>query len=97
MSYPYHPMERGFDEVFVHGGGGIGQLEDYYGNRHMNATWDHNGTFVKSEGFSSDVLFDRASVFIEEHRDEPFFCFVSTPATHTPYEAEPRAMMRSMP
>ncbi|MEN9021195.1 MAG: sulfatase-like hydrolase/transferase, partial [Verrucomicrobiales bacterium] len=37
MSYPYHPMERGFDDVFVHGGGGIGQLEDFYGNRHMNA------------------------------------------------------------
>ncbi len=94
LSYPYHPSERGFDEVFIHGGGGIGQLEDYYGNRHTNATWDHNGTFVKSKGFSTDVLFDRAAVFIEKHRNEPFFCFLSTPATHTPYEAEPRAMKR---
>ncbi len=94
MSYPYHPMERGFDDVFVHGGGGIGQLEDFYGNRHMNATWDYNGRPEKSEGFSSDVLFDRAAAFIEGHREQPFFCFLSTPATHTPYEAEPKAMER---
>jgi len=94
LSYPYHPMERGFDEVFIHGGGGIGQLEDYYGNNHLNATWDHNGVFETSEGFSSDVLFDRATRFIEANRDKPFFCFISTPATHTPYQAEPKAMAR---
>ena len=94
MNYHYHTMERGFDEVFVHGGGGIGQLEDYFGNRHADATWDHNGTMVKSKGFSSDVLFDRASKFIEEAREKPFFCFISTPATHTPYEVDPKAMRR---
>jgi arylsulfatase A-like enzyme len=93
-SYPYHPMERGFDETFVHGGGGIGQLEDYYGNDHLDAVWDHNGVFEKSEGFSSDVLFDRATQFIDANREDPFFCFISTPATHTPYQAEPRAMAR---
>ncbi len=94
MSYPYHPLQRGFDDVFVHGGGGIGQLEDFYGNRHLNATWDHNGVPTKSTGFSSDVLFARAKDFIEAEREGPFFCFLSTPATHTPYEAEPVAMSR---
>lgn len=93
-SYPYHPMERGFDETFVHGGGGIGQLEDYYGNNHMDAVWDRNGVYEQSEGYSSDVLFEEAAQFIERNRNEPFFCFVSTPATHTPYQAEPKAMAR---
>jgi len=93
-SYPYHPMERGFDETFVHGGGGIGQLEDYYGNNHMDAVWDRNGVYEQSEGYSSDVLFEEAAQFIDRNRSEPFFCFVSTPATHTPYQAEPKAMAR---
>ena len=93
-SYPYRPYERGFQESFVHGGGGIGQMEDYYGNNHMDATWDHNGTPVPSEGFSSDVLFSEAANFIQESGDDPFFCFISTPATHTPYQEEAKAMAR---
>ena len=28
LSYPYRPQDRGFEEVFIHGGGGVGQLED---------------------------------------------------------------------
>lgn len=94
FSHPYHPNERGFEEAFVHGGGGIGQMEDFYGNNHMDATWDHNGELVPSEGYSSDVLFNQAARFIEESGDDPFFCFISTPATHTPYQTEPKAMAR---
>ncbi len=93
-THPHHPNNRGFQEAFVHGGGGIGQLEDYYGNKHANATWDHNGEMVPSEGYSTDVLFSRAADFIKSSEREPFFCFVSTPATHTPYETEPRAAER---
>ena len=68
MSYPFHPSLRGFDEVYVHGGGGIGQLEDYAGNRHMDAHFQQNGKWIESSGFSSDVLFDRAMEFIETLR-----------------------------
>jgi arylsulfatase A-like enzyme len=91
FSDPYHPNQRGFQEAFVHGGGGIGQLEDYYGNDHLDATFDHNGQAVATEGFTSDVLFDRAKGFIRKNQDEPFFCFVSTPATHRPWQSHPEA------
>ena len=93
-SHPYKPNDRGFQEAFVHGGGGIGQMEDYYGNNHLDATWDHNGKMEPSKGFSSDVLFKQAARFIKESGEDPFFCFISTPATHTPYQAEPKAMAR---
>ncbi len=89
FSHPYHPNQRGFEEAFVHGGGGIGQLEDFYGNDHLDATFDHNGEFVATEGFTTDVLFDRAKAFITEHQDDSFFCFVSTPATHRPWQSHP--------
>ncbi len=78
----------------MHGGGGIGQMEDYFGNNHYDATWDHNGVMVSSKGYSSDVLFNQASKFIQSSGDDPFFCFISTPATHTPYQAESKAMAR---
>jgi len=73
MSYPYEPQHRGFDEVFIHGGGGIGQLEDAYGNKHLDARYWHNGELIESEGFSSDVLFDHAMDFIEAKKEELFF------------------------
>ena len=95
MSYPFHPSLRGFDEVFVHGGGGIGQLEDFAGNKHMHAMFQHNGEWVKTSGYSTDVLFDRAMEFIESTpADKPFFCYIPTPAVHFPVEAEPVSLAR---
>ena len=94
FSYPYMPRHRGFDETFVHGGGGIGQMEDYFGNSHLDATYWRNGVTEPSEGFSTDVLFAEGLKFIETHRDRPFFCFISTPATHKPWQAHPEVLKK---
>lgn len=96
MSYPYLPQHRGFQETFIHGGGGIGQLEDYYGNDHYSPHFMHNGEWIASEGFSSNTLFNRAALYMraQQEQNKPFFCFISTPATHTPYQEEPVAMAR---
>lgn len=96
MSYPYTPDCRGFDEHFIHGGGGVSQLEDYYGNNHMDATYIHNGQYVKSRGFSTDVLFDQGIDFMNRHRESPFFCFISTPAVHFPTLLHPETGKRLM-
>lgn len=95
-TYPYAPKFRGFDEVFIHGGGGVSQLEDYYGNTHIDATYEHNGKYVKSKGFSTDVLFDQALKFMDEKKEqkEPFFCFISTPAVHFPTNKHPETTKR---
>lgn len=85
FSYPHRPQDRGFDEVFVHGGGGIGQMEDYFGNTHYSPMFFHNGKPVASKGFSTDTLFDQAIAFVEKNKDRPFFCFVPTPVTHSPH------------
>jgi arylsulfatase A-like enzyme len=87
FSYPYRPKDRGFDEVFVHGGGGVGQMEDYYGNSLFDTTFIHNGKVSPSKGYCTDVLFDRAMEYVEDKRKakQPFFCFVSTPVTHAPH------------
>ncbi len=85
FSYPYRPQDRGFDEVFVHGGGGVGQMEDYYGNTLFDTTFIHNGKVTPTKGYCTDTLFSQAMAYIESHRAEPFFCFVSTPVTHSPH------------
>ncbi len=87
FSYPFRPQDRGFDEVFVHGGGGVGQMEDYYGNSLFDTTFIHNGQVSPSKGYCTDVLFDRAMDYVEAKHQEkkPFFCFVSTPVTHSPH------------
>ena len=95
FSFPYRPQDRGFDEVFVHGGGGVGQMEDYFGNTHYDTTFIHNGKVSPSKGFSTDTLFDRAMNFIETHQEAPFFCFVPTPVTHSPHYG-PKGLVAEM-
>ena len=86
-SYPMRPEDQGFDEAFWHGGGGVGQLPDYYGNTLFNTTFLENDKPVSTEGFCTDRIFDRAIRFLNARQDEPFFCYVPTPVTHKPWSA----------
>lgn len=95
FSFPYRPQDRGFEEVFVHGGGGVGQLEDHYGNTLYDTTFLHNGQRIATQGYCTDTLFDRAMQFIEDHQDQPFFCFIPTPVTHSPHHG-PRELVAQM-
>jgi arylsulfatase B len=95
FSYPYRPEDRGFDEVFIHGGGGVGQMEDYYGNTLFDTTFIHNGKVAPSKGYCTDTLFDQAMDYVEKKKDGPFFCFVSTPVTHSPHHG-PKELVAKM-
>ena len=91
---PYQPQNRGFQEVFIHGAGGIGQA--YPGscadappnreNRYFDSVIRHNGTFVKTKGFCTDVFFRQALGWIKARKDKdaPFFAYISTNAPHGP-------------
>ncbi len=83
-NYPYRPGDRGFHEVVRHGGGGVGQLPDYWGNTYFNDTYWHNGEPQKYEGYCTDVFFDEALRFIDSNKEKPFFCYISTNAPHRP-------------
>ena len=88
-NYPYRPQDRGFQEVLVHGGGGVGQTPDFWGNNYIDDTYFHNGTPKPFAGYCTDVWFDGAMQFIEENRDAPFFCYLPTNAPHHPYIVPP--------
>ncbi len=70
----------GFDEWFALPGQGV------YENPDFNA----NGKRLKSKGYNTDILTDRAIEFIEEHDDEPFYLHLSYKAVHQPLMPAPR-------
>ena len=83
-NYPFRPQDRGFDRVVCHGGGGVGQTPDYWGNDYFDDTYYHNGVPKKHTGYCTDVWFDEAMKFITANKDRPFFAYVSTNAPHSP-------------
>jgi len=89
-NYPFRPQDRGFEEVLIHGGGGIGQTPDYWGNSYFNPVLRHNGKLTKTEGYCTDVFFDAAIRFIEEHRREHFFVYLAPNVPHSPYQVDPK-------
>jgi len=85
-NYPSRPQDKGFDEVLIHGGGGIWQTPDHFGNDYFDDTYRHNGKLKKFEGFCTDVFFREAQRFIEQSAQakQPFFCYLPTNAPHGP-------------
>jgi len=83
-NYPFRPQDRGFEEVLVHGGGGVGNIQDYWANNYFDDHYLHNGTWEKHPGYCTDVWFEKAMKFIETHRADPFFVYIPTNAPHLP-------------
>jgi len=89
----YQPEKRGFDEVYVHGAGGIGQTfpgscGDAPGNLYTNPAILHNGTFEKTRGYCTDLFFGQALTWIDAKRrgSAPFFAYITPNAAHTPLQ-----------
>ncbi|MFV1965733.1 MAG: arylsulfatase [Pirellulaceae bacterium] len=89
-NFPFRPQDRGFQEVLIHGGGGVGQAPDYWGNDYFDDTYFRNGQPEPCEGYCTDIWFDTAIDFIDKSRNEPFFCYLSTNAPHGPYRVDPK-------
>ncbi len=87
----YLPQNRGFDEVLMHGAGGIGQyrwgdFEANTENTYFNSVLLHNDTVVKTEGFCTNLFFDAALSWIHQQHEkvEPYFAYISLNAPHSP-------------
>lgn len=89
----YQPDRRGFDEVYIHGGGGIGQsypgsCGDAPGNRYFDPALLHNGTFEKTHGYCTDLFFAQALRWMDRERESkaPFFAYITPNAAHEPLQ-----------
>lgn len=88
-AHPCRPEDRGFGHVFVHGGGGIGQTPDYWGNGYVNPTIRTRGGWKKTDGYCTGVFVDEALRWMGERAKEkkPFFLWLATNVPHSPYVA----------
>jgi arylsulfatase len=87
-TYPSRPQDRGFDEVFIHLGGGIGQTPDYWGNAYFDPHIHHNGNWTKTEGYCTAVFSQAAWDWIDNGSTSPWFAYLSLNAPHTPLEID---------
>lgn len=83
-NYPCRPQDQGFDYVVRHGGGGVGQGPDYWGNDCFDDTYWRNGKPEKFKGYCTDIWFAEGMKFIERNKDKPFFAYIATNAPHSP-------------
>ena len=80
--YPYHPLARGFEEFY-------GFTSGHWG-LYFSPILEHNGHLVRGKGYIADDLTDHAIRFIEQHRNQPFFCYLAYNTPHFPLEVPDR-------
>ena len=91
-SYPFRPEDRGFQEVVRHGGGGVGNTPDYWGNDYFDDTYCANGVWTHYAGYCTDVWFNLGprlhreaqgrAVLLLHHHQRPAPAPHSGPAVH---------------
>jgi len=78
QQHPYHPTSRGFDEFLGYCSGHLGSYFD--------AELEHNGKFIKTSGYLTDVLTDNVISFMEKNINTPFFIFFPINTPHSPMQ-----------
>ncbi len=90
-NFPSRPMDQGFDESLMHLSGGMGQVGDvttYFqkDSSYFNPVLWKNGQKESFKGYCSDIFAANAIKFIEKNKSNPFFCYLSFNAPHTPLQ-----------
>jgi len=90
-NYPFRPIDQGFNESLVHGGGGMGQVGDVYNyfkfdSSYYNPVLLENGIPAQKVGYCSDIFAQAAIAFIRRNKKRPFFTYLSFNAPHTPLQ-----------
>lgn len=74
----YAPEKRGFDWCSTNVGGP---------SAHFDAAMVRNRKREPAKGYREDIFFDDAMKFIEESKQQPFFCYLATYSPHAPLDA----------
>lgn len=92
-NYPMRATDQGFQEAFIHLGGGLGQPSEPRENqrRYTDPILFHNNQPVQTKGYCTDVYFDAAIDYIDASikAKKPFFTYIATNAPHSPYHDVP--------
>ncbi|MEM6643874.1 MAG: sulfatase-like hydrolase/transferase [Bacteroidota bacterium] len=86
----YHPLQRGFDEFYGFRGGArsFWELSAQDISDKPEKKWESGfGDFDEPKTYLTDAIANRATKFIAENTENPFFMFVSFNAVHAPLQA----------
>jgi arylsulfatase A-like enzyme len=88
----FHPLRQGFGTFRGFLAGGI----DYHShvNRAGEVDWWHDEGREPEPGYTTDLLTDYTILFIEQHRERPFFVYLSYQAVHYPLQTRDDAPYR---
>lgn len=84
----YGPNAHGFDEFYGLLSGNV----DHYSHKEINdeADWYENLKPIEAQGYSTELIRDRAVDFIRRNAGNPFFCYVPFNSVHWPFQAPGR-------
>ena len=86
----YWPQNRGFDYFY---GNVVGEVDYFTRERGGMIDWQRNGTFLKEEGYYTDLIGDDAVKLIDQQDGkQPFFLYFASLAPHAPYQAPQAAI-----
>lgn len=82
------PNRHGFDEFYGLLSGNV----DHYSHKEINGEedWYENTQPVKAEGYSTELIRDRALRFLDAQGERPFFAYVPFNSVHWPFQAPGR-------
>ncbi|MDH3585204.1 MAG: arylsulfatase, partial [Phycisphaerae bacterium] len=80
--YPQHPNGQGFDEF-------VGFCAGHW-NNYFDTHLEHNGVPIRTKGYITDVITDKAVDFIAKNRSQSWLCYVPYNAPHTPWQVPDR-------
>lgn len=88
-AFPCRPEDRGFEDVLVFGGEGIGQTQDHWGNRYVDPWLRRQSGWQKTTGYCTQVFINEAKRWLAARAAEQhaFFLCLALNAPHAPYDA----------
>jgi len=86
--FSYFPWERGFDKVFC------GYGPNGYSNFDLRGKSSNKVTKYTHKKYRLDLQTEAALSFVKQHRDSPFFLFLSYFGPHTPLDATEKYLSR---
>ncbi len=84
------PLDQGFDYSFGHMGGCIDNFTHffYWNGPNRHDLWENNQRVRLPGEYFPDLMVEKATQFIEQKRDQPFFLYFAFNLPHYPYQGD---------
>lgn len=82
----FHPMNYGFDEFRGYVGGNVDYHTHVAGYGLKEVDWWRDRKIQNEPGYTTDLLTEYATDFIERNKEKPFFLYFAQEAPHEPWQ-----------